>query len=367
MFGENETQDGVTPDATSSEVGHTDDTSSAASSGQDTAPQQEATGLTMEDVVAQALASDAAQNDTAKDDEGDDPDTSGDDASATTDSAKGADADGDTSKKSDVNGDDDDLPDDPTDEELAGFRRPVQKRVKKLLAQRNEARRALAELEPDAHNFRELRSFMSQNNLVDEDTRQLLAFGAHLRSGRYDEAFALAAPFMQVIMEGSGRAIPADLRERVENGEITDEMARQVAKERHARIIATERAERTEQQVQQQVSVELANRIRKTTADWEAQTRRTDPDFDLKAQAMRRFAVALVAEKGPPLSEEKALEYAQKAYLDATEFLNAARPKPKPTRTPLASGHTSNRAGSQPAALSLEDAIKAGLEMGARG
>lgn len=335
-----------------------DEIPASTSSGQDnsnSATQPEAP--TLESVVSAALAGDPT---TAKAGE----------AKAAEGETGTAEGEADT-EKSDTEaketGEGDDLPDDPTEAELAEMKQRASKRVMKLLSQRNNARRELDALKPDADGYRAIRTYMDENNLADNDVANLFRFGAHLRAGRFDEAFAIAAPFMKVILEGTGRAIPEDLRGRVDTGEMSEDAAKQVARERYARVLAEQKVQRSEQNVQQVQTQVHAEAVRSATAAWEANIRATDLDFDLKAEPMKRFAVALVAERGLPKTPAEAVEYAQRAYDDATEFLRKARPAPKSSRPAPSPGVSNPRSAPVTNPASLQDAILAGLTLGARG
>lgn len=350
----------VSPDAASQEApAIQDENTAASSSGQDnsTDPTQ-AEAPTLESVVAAALTQDAPKPDAEAKAEGETP--AGDTQPKT---------EGDKSTpEANAEGEGDELPDDPTDEELADLRAKPRKRIAKLLSQRNAARRELEALQPDAQNYRAIRTYMAETGLVNEDVANLFKFGAHLKTGNFEEAFKIAEPFFRVILEGTGRAIPQDLRGRVDSGEMTEDAARLVARERMARAAAEQRVQATETKVNEDRATAHVQAIQTATAEWEASVRATDLDFDLKAEAMKRFAVALVAEKGLPKNAQEAVAYAKQAYADATEFLRAARPAPKPSRPAPSPGTSSPRsAPSTSTATSLQDAIMAGLAAGARG
>lgn len=361
LEGENEATTVVTPDTASPEAAttNTDENTASTSSGPDTKEQSNPEPApTLESVIAAALKTET-------------------DANANADAAKAEEpAPGDKQDETKPDGskpeanaesEGDELPDDPTDAEMADLRPKVQKRITKLLSQRNQYRRELEAFKPDAENFRQIRTFMDQNGIADEDAAQLFKFGAHLRSGRFDEALAIAAPFMQVILEATGRAIPNDLRGRVDTGEMTEDAAKLVSRERYARVLSEQKAAQTQGEVQKIRQDAHVQSIQTATADWEATTRANDADFDLKADAMRDFARALVAERGLPKNAEEAVEYAKIAHTKATNFLRAARPAPKATRPAPSSGASQSRAAASPGPTSLQEAIMQGLVAGARG
>lgn len=259
--------------------------------------------------------------------------------------------------------------DDPSDEELASYKPATQKRIKKLLSQRNAYRREAQEASVDAGHYRNIRQFMAENNLEDREVAELFELGAHLKSGepeRLVKFLQAVMPRVQAVMEATGYSVPADLRERVTAGEMTEDAAKQFGRERAARAAAEERARRASQSVQSRDQMARVQSIQAATAQWEQHVRATDPDFDLKAGAMKRAAQALVAERGLPQTPEQALEYAQAAYEEVNQWFAATRPAPKATRPAPASGPSASRTGLTPAPTSLAEAIKWGLEAGAR-
>jgi hypothetical protein len=353
--GENGTPESVTPDALPPEVGNAPDVNPAPSSGQEAAApaQQEQAAPTLESVIAAALKTDQPK----------DP-ASTDPAPSETPEAK---TDASTPEVKDE-GAEEELPDELTDAELAELKKQPKnhKRVSQLLKQRAELRQEQSKLEPDATSFRQIRDYMSKNQIGDADAAAMFEFGAHLKAGRFEDAFRIVAPFMQVILEATGRALPKDLREKVDTGELTEEVAQSVVRDRYGRVISEQRATQAEQQVQQVQTTQTVEAIQTAAKNWEVQTRSKDPDFDLKVGPMADFAKALVLERGLPKNPQEATQYAQAAYEKATNFLRAARPAPKATAMTPSSGASQPRSGSAPTPSSLHEAVMQGLAAGLR-
>jgi hypothetical protein len=67
--------------------------------------------------------------------------------------------------------------------------------------------------------------------------------------------------------------------------------------------------------------------VRQTIDQWEAETRRKDPDYPVKAAAVRRIGQALLQERGAPQSPAEARQLVQAAYDEATTMLLGRVPR----------------------------------------
>ncbi len=329
------------------------------STGQDNPdpPGQDKEPATMADAISAALK--AGEENPLADDGGDTP---------TGDKSEKPPSDPDKSDEP-VDVDDDDE-DNPSEEELASYKPATQKRIKKLLSQRNEARRDAGAFEADAGNYRQIRQYMEANDLADENVAELLELGSHLKSGDPDRLAKFidrVMPTLVSVMEYTGRLVPQDLSARVEQGDMTEDAAKDYARERASRTAAEERARRASTSVQQQQNTARASQVQNTIASWEQQVRASDPDFDLKAEAMSQAAKALVAERGLPATPDEALLYAKHTYQQVSKWFSSARPAPKATKpAPGNNGNSASRAGLSPNPGSLDEAIRNAMAAGAR-
>lgn len=258
---------------------------------------------------------------------------------------------------------------DPSDAELQAMRPGPRKRVVELLSQRNTARRErddvagkLQAAEVDAGNYRQITSFMQQSRLEAAEVRELFDIGAKLKSNdprQLNDALAILLPLTTGLLELTGRAIPADLKAKVDSGDVTEELARDMARERAQRRIAENRATTVTTEVQQQqTAAQVANlqtSVKSAVAAWEQTVRKTDMDFDRKSQSLSDAAKAVLLERGWPRSPEQAVEYAKEAYSRVNQAMRAVTPRPTATRP--SPGATGNRSGLTPAPKSLEEAI----------
>jgi len=260
--------------------------------------------------------------------------------------------------------------DDPTDEEMKGYARKPQKRIKQLLAQRNRAREEADGNRDDAEQYRQIQTFVEQNHLEAKEVQQLFQVGAYLKSGtseHADKALEIIMPIAEQLLVATGRSVPSDLREKVESGEMTEEAARNFGRERHGRQAADRRAQRLETQHTQaenaRQATETNTAIRTAVSEWHQTQQQSDPDFDVKRPFLRAAALEIIQEKGRHAqTAEEAQEFAKLAYDRVTERLRGALPQKKPTRpAPGGTGSNGNRADLNREPSSLMDAVQAGL------
>jgi hypothetical protein len=356
----------VTPDATSGPSETPNDTPAALASpsASDTTSAQTSQPQSMEEAIALAFDGTAlptAPAAVAQEDATEDTPAPGadDEAKTNTDPTK--------TPVDPADADVTDAGEDPSEEELAALRPGAQKRVKQLLSQRNTARREATTLKPMADGYQAVRSFMTRNDLDDAEVATLFQAGADLKSGdpaRLKQFLATIEPFVVVAREALGLSVPSDLQPQVDNGEMTEQAANQVAMSRRQAEMATARADR----IAQGQEADTRSRAQATTQggisaairDWTVAKVASDPEFVQKQAVMTRITQALVAERGLPKTPQEATRYADDAYREASTLLRpAARPATRPS--PSASA-ASTQSGVNPAPQSLEDVITAGLK-----
>jgi len=371
---------GEATDATSVDASNTPDSTPPSSSEQDSTPQsssgQDNQGSdqkgsepeTMADAIAAAI-DESTKTDTDKGEkpaegEGEKP-AEGDGSDADADAKDGAKAEdgAEKSKEPAEDGSDNDEDADITDAEIEAMRPKARTRFKKLLSQRNEALREAQSLKVEAESFRNIQAYMAENGIEQQDAAVSFQVIADAKSGdmvRLNSALDQLLPLVQRLQEATGRAVPPELNDQVQSGELTEEVARQISQDKHARTFAQQQAELARQQAQQ-AQQQLAWQQNATAVQtWEQQIRATDPDFGKKADAMRRVAQALITERGAPKSPAEAVEYAKAAYAEAGKWFQAARPALQPSR-PTPPQNSATRTGLAPAPTSLEDVISQAL------
>jgi hypothetical protein len=301
-------------------------------------------------------------DDTAGDDDEDADTSSEDDDAAEAEGKAKPDPDPDQSEDDDKG----ELPD-PSDEELKSYRPQIRRRMNQLLSQRQAARREVESLKPAAEQYKSIRSFMSQNDLTDPEVADLFRLGADLKSGSPERLQAFlekVTPFVQMAQEALGQSIPEDLQSMVDAGEMTDQVAKELARQRRtaelAQTRATRQEERSREAEQARQAADRQAAVNTALQAWTSQKAAADPDFARKQDAMKVIAQGLVAERGLPKTAEDAVRYAEDAYKLVG---GVSAPVRQPTRPSPSTSASSSRSGVTPAPTSLEDIVKQGLNL----
>lgn len=254
-------------------------------------------------------------------------------------------------------------PPDPTEiapEELAKYSPKAQARFRELANQNRTLRQQLEQYRPTLENHQQLVQFMQANDLQTEHFQTLMQFGALLRKGSLEEAREIMRPYWDLINESLGEQLPKDVRQKVDEGLLDEATAKELTQLRH-RAAAAETTSQTLSQRQQAAMVHASlQEIGQTVTSWEQGIRSKDPDYDLKADAVTRFAKAIIAERGQPRSAHQALEWANEAYSSVNQTFARLRPAPRPTRSSPTGVHVATPVSAEP--KSLEEAIQLGLQ-----
>lgn len=222
----------------------------------------------------------------------------------------------------------------PSEDEDAKLPFGKHPRFKQVLNERKEALARVADLEPDAQSYREVVSFMDANRLTHEEVQNGFAIMAALKMDP-PKALEMLRPYVESLEAFVGNRLPEDLQQRVDEGMLDDESARELARLRsersHERETAKERQER-----QATERAERASADRAAVADsFIASQRASDPDFALKAPLLKGQIQAAIqdrlAQRLPIETPEHVQEVMAAAYRTVTESLKRAAPRDKRT------------------------------------
>ncbi len=248
-----------------------------------------------------------------------------------------------------------DLSAEPTDEELGNYSKKAQARIRSLVEQRNQATAKAEQVAP-------IIDYMQQNDIPQQDLDVILDLTARLRHGDFAGFLQGVTPYVNMAMQHTGQALPPDLQDQVSKGYVSPQIAKELAQQRAKNSFGQQQAERVQARTQQNLVQERATNIRNAITNWETQTRAADPDYNLKAEVVRRTAQALMQERGVPQTAEVALQYVKEAYEEVNKQVRNFQPQPKATvRTPQS---TASKGGTVPQAepTSMMEAAVLGLQ-----
>lgn len=273
-----------------------------------------------------------------------------------------------------------------TDEELKGYHSKTRRRVKQLIGKAKEYEGEISTLKPVAERMAKIDKFVEDNGLSKEDMNTLFGGAIKLKqSGVTNEdfnasveimtairndpnrAYELLLPLVESLATLTGDVLSPDLIEQVNNGQITEEAAREISRYRAGRVITTvqqteaEKRSQTEaQQREQSQRRQQGDAVATGITNWESSWKSRDPDYAIKSSLWRDKMdayIAKVAMKQEPAPTDAAaiVAVAEKFKKDVEATLLKLRPSKKAINpTPHGVGTST---GSKAAPASLKEAI----------
>ena len=217
-------------------------------------------------------------------------------------------------------------------------------RWQEMVRERDTYRTKAEELEPRAQEFDKIDNFMKENELSAQEVADGLQVVAMMKN---DPARArdVLAERMESLDQYSGHKLPDDLAREVDEGYISEDRARELARLRNEKDFAEQRRERTEQKSREQLQQEqdqrqreqaqsLIQQQRTAVQDWESKLKAKDPDYG-RIQSFVAKELRLQVQQNPPRSVNEAIQLADKAYNSVkAEFKKAMPERPAVRRSP---------------------------------
>ena len=171
----------------------------------------------------------------------------------------------------------------------------------------------LKDAETDAQRYRNVENFISEQGLTGEETQQLLVIGGLIKTNPV-EAWKQMLPTIQRLAVAAGEVLPDDLKQRVQAGEVSREVALDLSRQRAANQANTTRHDWERSRFEQRQVVEAQQRIGSTVNSWESDRRARDPNFEAKLPAIEREVAWLQSKEGKPRDPEGVRAMLQRAY-----------------------------------------------------
>ena len=237
-------------------------------------------------------------------------------------------------------------------------------RWKAMVAARNEYRqqaqgatRELETLRAPASQYGMIEQYMAENQLSTQDVTTGFKVMALMKS---DPAAAREALLDQLHMLNQflGHALPKDLQEQVDEGYVTEDVARELAFRRNNDVRLQQQhqqltAQQQQQQEQQQVQA-VRGQMAQAVASWETQIRQGDPDYAAKEPFVVRELQALQTQYRVD-TPEQAVQLARMAYDNVTKGLRGMVKRPE-VRQSVAGQRTANSQNAKPEPRNFEEA-----------
>lgn len=203
--------------------------------------------------------------------------------------------------------------------------------------------------ETDAQRYRSVETFIGEQGLSGDEAAELLQIGGLIKTNPV-EAWKRVLPTIQQLAIAAGEVLPEDLRQRVQNGEMSHEVAMDFSRQRAANQSMTARQEWERNSSQQRQVVELQQQIGSTVNSWESERRARDPNFEAKLPAIEREVAWLQSKEGKPRDVNGVRDQLQRAYTAVSASFAAPIPAaPKPaTKRPVTGGQVNGNVRPEP-------------------
>lgn len=218
-----------------------------------------------------------------------------------------------------------------SDAELEQFQPKVRKRVQALLQDRAQHAARANTAEQQVQQLAPLRDAMTAAQLQGDEVQALLEIGALIKKRDYKTFLERLAPVIEHARVEAGQALPADIQQMVDDGDMTDKVAQEMSRLRSAHRTADMAARQTQEQqqqaAQQQASAARVAALRASFDSWEAEQTRANPDYAQLKPVITRYVQAEIAQRGWPSDEKGARQIADTALQAARADLAAFAPR----------------------------------------
>lgn len=202
-------------------------------------------------------------------------------------------------------------------------------RFQKLIQEKNEAKSRIEELEPLAKEAQGIRSYLDDNGLSVDEFNQGMEIMSALRNDP-ERALKALAPIIDQLNQVTGsQVVSEDLNQKIDEGLIDEETARETEKLRAREKLNEAEKQRQMAKWQEAQQKQTVERIRQTYVDWDA-SQQNDPDWGMKKPLVDEWIQTSTV---PVNSPEDALRVFNDILDRVNRTLAVASPqKAKPTR-----------------------------------
>lgn len=187
--------------------------------------------------------------------------------------------------------------------------------------------------EQSHQSLQQLHGYMAEANLTPEEVNKGFAIMALMKN---DPAKALETllPYVEGLQLATGKALPSDLKEKVDQGFIDEAHAQELAMLRTREQMNAEAA-RTAGERNARTHV---NNVVQTISRWEQQWQGSDPDYSRKQPRVQEKIELALRRNGMPATEAAVIKLADDARKAVEDELKAILPQRQPVKTVNAGG-----------------------------
>lgn len=200
-------------------------------------------------------------------------------------------------------------------------------RFRQLLNERNG-------FKPDAEKYRQVDRFIRENGLTNDEAANLLQVGALAKTDPA-KAWEMVKPWVSNLLSAAGEVLPEDLKQMVDQGQMSEAAAYEVSRSR-ASVTASTTQRQFEERRREMTAQEQADAdYRGAAVSWETDRRAKDPNFDTKLEPILREIAWRKSQGDIPRTPAEVTAQLNDVY----KTVNAAlRPAPSAASAPARQG-----------------------------
>ncbi len=230
-------------------------------------------------------------------------------------------------------------------------------RFQQVIKERASYKQELESVKPDAEEWRAVRTYMTTNNLTNDEVAKGFEIMAAMKNDPI-RGRDMLSQYWNNLQAFAGEVLPQDLQQRVNNGEVTDEVATELARRRHeAEFLRQQQQDQYQRQQAQYAAQQQASHqqmLRGAVMEWESGIKTRDADYSVKQPFLMDKVRAAVAAQQPKTSQE-AVALVEQAYREVNESLKRFGPQRQAAKTVRSDTSSANVA---PQPKSLRDAVR---------
>ena len=232
-------------------------------------------------------------------------------------------------------------------------------RFQKLIAEKNELKELSNKYKTDSEQFNKITDFIKLNNLSAKDAVEAFKMMAALRNNP-EEGYKMLQGHLERIGNVTGRNLPKDIQEKVDDGFLDEDAAKELSQARASLYRERQLREQSQQKFTNASASANESQMADAVKSWGEKTLANAPDFSLKQEEFNDRISAIVAERGTPKSPDEVVQIANDAYATINERFKSRQP----TKQPLKST-TKGKLGGVPVAepTSMRDIVSQALQM----
>jgi hypothetical protein len=230
-------------------------------------------------------------------------------------------------------------------------------RFQQVIKERSAFRQEADALKPDAEEWRAVRTFMDEHALSPSEVAEGLQIMAAMRRDPI-RAREMLSSHWQKLEEFAGNKLPTDLKQKVDEGEVDEALAAELARKRNEADFLRRQQDAAIQAQAQQAAIhqQAATQgiMRNAVVEWESNIKTRDADYAVKAPFLMDKVRAAMASRQPQTPDE-AIALVEAAYREVGESLRRFTPQRGSANTLKSETSSANV---KPEPKSLRDAVR---------